>query len=160
MFFFFSVANICPTILTFISCLPLAGSTTKLDTLYQWAPRAILLMLKLFKEFKKNESNGLCHATRNKVVLVLKEQLRTTWQAAQSNYFVCLSNMKATLSTDILQRWDKALKKGLEKLCLSHRRQWLGNLDISYLIKLFKSETIRPALMGLTFIYCTFCLPQ
>lgn len=94
------------------------------------------------------------------MVLVLKEQLRTTWQAAQSNYFVCLSNMKATLSTDILQRWDKALKKGLEKLCLSHRRQWLGNLDISYLIKLFKSETIRPALMGLTFIYCAFCLPQ
>lgn len=57
-----------------------------------------------FLRVQKNESNGLCHATRNKVVLVLKEQLRTTWQAVQSNYFVCLSNMKATLSTYILQR--------------------------------------------------------
>jgi hypothetical protein len=52
---------------------------------------------------KKNESNGLCHATRNKVVLVLKEVLGTTQPGVQSNYFVCLSNMKAMLSADILQ---------------------------------------------------------
>lgn len=64
---------------------------------------------------QKNGSNGLCHATRHKVVLVLKELLRTTRQEAQSNYFVCLSNMKATLSADILQLGDKTLEKGLGK---------------------------------------------
>lgn len=56
---------------------------------------------------------GFVMPPETKWFLVLKELLRTTWQAVQSNYFVCLSNMKATLSADALQLCDKTPEKGL-----------------------------------------------
>lgn len=66
-----------------------------------------VIMLKL-SNLPTNKSNRLCHSTKHEIILVLK--YCSAQHSKQSNQIiVCLSNMKAALSTNILQLGDKML---------------------------------------------------
>lgn len=117
--------------------------------------KSTVIMLKL-SNIPTNKSNRLCHSTKHERILVLK-YCSAQQSKLNNQIIVCLSNMKAALSTNILQLEDKMLENKYCKMVFMQptMTKYFGRFIFNK--KLFKSEIIRHAKTGL--IYTIFVSP-